>query len=225
MEKLAVVILLLLFAFASRAFAYFNVTSLTTTVYLGNTSSAKVEEIIEIYMSNSSIPVYMQDRQALNQTLTQWADILGTSMLTEHIFNPKSSIQNFTLLPGPAVPKGRNGAVAYITMMYTANNVTTIKQIAPRKFEYTFNDACFNFEHTASGPALYANATLTIVLPKGAQVLMPIYPSPDSPIVNYANATSFSWFEAEPLNKFRLSYMLEESMQQEIVGFFTHLYP
>ncbi|MEM3781664.1 MAG: hypothetical protein QXT43_01725 [Candidatus Micrarchaeaceae archaeon] len=205
------------------SFAYFNVTGLNTTVYLSNSTSAQVTESLRVFISNSSIPAYVRDRAAVNQTLGNWQSVLNTNLLVQHVFNPKSSIDNFTLLPGPAVPQGEN-AYAYITFTYVANNVTEIRQISPRKFEYTFNDSSFNFRHTASGEALFENATLTIVLPKGAKLVMPVYPIPDYPY-SYANASSLMWFNAEPLNNFRLSYVITESPQQEVANFFTHLYP
>jgi len=218
--------LLLLLAFGiiiARSFAYFNVTHLTVNVYLSNSTSAKVVESLQFFISNSSIQSYMQDRAAVNQTLSIWQKVLNTNLLVEHIFNPRSSIKNFTLLPGPAIMQG-NGAVATISMYYVAENVTSVKEIAPRKFEYTFNDSCFNFQHTASGEALFQNATLNFFLPTGAKALMPIYPLPDYPVDNYANSTQFSWFEAEPLNKFQFSYVVEESLQQEVTRFFSNVY-
>lgn len=212
----------LAFALLPFSFAYFNVTHLTTVVYLSNTTSAKVEETLTVYMSNSSIPYYNTYRSAANQTLSIWGKLLDTNLLTEHILNPKSSIANFTFLPGPAISNG-NGATANIQMFYVALNVCNVEEIAPRLFKYTFNDTSFNFEHTASGPALFPNTTLEMVLPKGAK-LVAIYPSPDYP-VDYKNASALYWFEGEPLNKFVLSYTLTESLQEEVVRFFATLYP
>ncbi len=225
MKTVALLVLGLCLVLVSESFAYFTVTHLTTVVYLSNSTSAQVEETLQIYMSNSSIQNYMQDRAAVNQTITIWQKLLQTNLLEQHIINPRSSISNFTLLPGPATPEGYSGATAYLTMMYVAHNVTQVSEIAPRVFKYTFNDSCFNFEHTASGPALFQNATLEMVLPKNAKVILPIYPAPDSPIANYANATQFYWFQAEPLNKFQLSYTVTESLQQEVVSFFANMYP
>ncbi|MGC8676373.1 MAG: hypothetical protein ACP5T3_02560 [Candidatus Micrarchaeia archaeon] len=222
-KLLPVVALALVFALPALSFAYFNVTSLTTNVYLGNSTSAQVSETLQIFISNSSISSYLQDRAAVNQTLGNWQKVLGTKLLMQHIFNPKSSIANFTLLPGPVEMHGNNASTS-ITMSYVAENVTTVSGIGPRQFLYTFNDSCFNFRHTASGEALFPNATLNIILPKGAKLDLPVYPIPDYPY-NYANATQLSWFEGEPLNSFRLSYTITESLQQEVIGFFTHMYP
>ena len=61
-------------------------------------------------------------------------------------------------------------------------------------------------------------------LPIGAKVVLPIYPTPDYPLANYTNATEFSWFEAEPLNKFQFSYVVTESLQQEVTRFFANVY-
>ncbi|MEM3181200.1 MAG: hypothetical protein QW091_01135 [Candidatus Micrarchaeaceae archaeon] len=211
------------FALFQLSFAYFNVTGLTTTVSLSNSTSAQVTESLHVFISNSSISEYVRDRAAVNQTLSNWKNVLDTSLLVQHIFNPKSSIENFTLLPGPAIMQGEN-AYAYITFTYVANNVTDVKQIGPRQFEYTFNDSSFNFRHTASGEALFQNATLNIILPKSVKLAMPVYPIPDYPY-NYANATELTWSSAEPLNNFRLSYTITESLQQEVTNFFTHIYP
>jgi len=223
MRLLPIALLFTLLLVPQLSYAYFNVTRLITTVYLGNSTSAQVSETIDVFVSNSSINQYIRDRSAVNQTLSNWQAVLNTHLLIEHIFNAKYSIKNFTLLPGPISMQGNN-ATAYLTMEYTALNVTNIKEIAPRKFEYTFNDSAFNFEHTASGQQLFQNATLIFVIPKGAKVVMPIYPLPDYPTGNYENATKFSWFEAEPLNDFSFSYIITESLQQEVINFFANAY-
>jgi len=208
----------------ATAFAYINVTYITTTVYLSNSTTAHVVEQINLYVSNSSVAQYQQYRTAISQTLSGWQSALGTSLLVQHILNPKSSISNFTLLPGPISQSG-NGGIAQLTMDYYANNVTSVVSVSPRRFLYTFNASAFNFQHTASGQALFPNSKLQITIPSGAQALQSsIYPLPDYPTGNYANVTQFSWYQSEPLNKFSFSYVITKSLQQEVVQFFTGVY-
>ncbi len=206
--------------------AYFNVTYLNTTVILENNTSAHVIEVLTLFISNSSVQQYMQYRQAINLTLSNWGNALGTSYLIEHIINPNSSISKFTFLPGPVMRNINGSGLAYLTMDYYVGNVTTKSIIAPRKFEYTFNDKVFNFMHTASGEALYPNSRLNIIIPKDAQVVS-IYPAPDYPVPsspgNYTGYTEFSWFYGEPLSKFSFSYIITESLQQEVVSYFGAL--
>ncbi len=207
--------------------AYFNVTYLNTTVILQNSTKAHVIEVVTLFMSNSSVPQYMQYRQAINLTLSNWDNALGTSYLIEHIINPSSSISNFTFLPGPVMRDINGSGIAYLTMNYYVGNVTTVRVVAPRKLEYTFNDKVFNFMHTASGEALYANSRLNIIIPKGAQIVS-IYPAPDYPAIsafgNYTGYNEFSWFYGEPLTKFSFSYIVTESLQQEVVNYFANLF-
>ncbi|MGI0134700.1 MAG: hypothetical protein ACREBW_07065, partial [Candidatus Micrarchaeaceae archaeon] len=110
---------------------------------------------------------------------------------------------------------------------YGVSNVTIVNQTAPRNFVYRFNPAVFNFEHGASGQVLNPNATLTVVLPTGAQIKS-IYPIPDYPATaftdNYANTTRVSWLYGEPLSKFTLTFVITEGIQAEVVGFFSQVY-
>jgi len=210
----------------SGVHAYFNETYLSTTVTLSNNTAAHVTETVNLFVSNSSIAQYSQYRQAVNLTLNGWQQALGSGLVVEHILNPRSSISNFTLLPGPLVLNG-NGGYAALTMSYYAGNVTNVANIAPRKFEYSFNSSVFNFMHTASGQSLFPNSKLVIVLPGGAQ-LVSLYPAPDSPLANvsggYSNSTIFIWDSGEPLQKFSFVYVMTQTPQQEVMAYITYVY-
>ena len=205
--------------------AYFNATYLSTTVSLSNSTTAHIVETITLYVSNSSIATYNQDRQAVNLTLNGWQQAVGSSLFSEHIYNPRGSISNFTYLPGPRTSSG--GGYATLTMSYYASNVTTVTDVAPRKFDYAFNNTVFSFMHTASGESLFSDSALKIIIPSGAS-LVSVYPAPDSPLPNalggYANSTTFSWNSGEPLQKFTLVYVTTETPQQEVLRYFSGLY-
>ncbi|MGC9204768.1 MAG: hypothetical protein ACP5FN_00600 [Candidatus Micrarchaeia archaeon] len=226
MRLLAYVAFAALLLIISSSHAYFNVTYLNTTVILQKNTSAHVIEVITLYISNSSLTQYEQDRQAINLTLSDWQNALGTNLLFEHILNPQASISKFTFLPGPAVRYGNSGT-ALLTMNYYVNNVTTVSNIAPRKFEYVFNSKVLNFMHTASGVALYPNSRLNIIIPSGSQVVS-IYPAPDYPppsfFGNYTGITTFSWFSEEPLTKFSFSYIVTESLEDEVSNYFAGIF-
>lgn len=219
------VLIMLVFAMLSVN-ANFNVTSLNTTVILNTNGSAHVVEALNLYISNSSIALYQQDRQAINFTLTNWQAAVNTNLLVEHILNPRSSVYGFTFLPGPITSAGQN-ANAQLTLSYYVNNVTTISSIAPRKFLYSFNNTVFNFIHTASGQSLPAISRLNIIVPRGSQIVS-MYPVPDSPrlsfISNYTGSTTFSWYGGEPLSAFTFTYILTQSPGQEVSVFFNTLY-
>ncbi len=220
-------ILLSVFLIESIVHAYINVTYLNTTVVLGTNSTGKVVEILSLYLSNNiSINQYLQDRAAINLTLSDWQRALNTNLLVEHILNPSSSVSNFTFLPGPVTTEGDAG-IAQIIMSYYVHNITTVKEIAPRKFEYTFNDNVFNFMHTASGEALPLNARLNIIIPSRAQVVS-IYPLPDYPSVNvfgkYTNESFFSWYAGEPLSGFTFTYIVTQSLGQEVTSYFGMIF-
>lgn len=222
-----ILFVLLVIGLAIQVNAYFNVTYLNTTVILQNDTSAHVIETLTLFISNSSVPQYLQYRQAINLTLSNWGNALGTPYLIEHIINPNSSISKFTFLPGPVMRNENGSGVAYLTMNYYVGNVTTKEMIAPRKFEYIFDPKVFNFMHTASGQALYPNSRLNIIIPKSAQIVS-IYPAPDYPTPsvpgNYTGYTEFSWFYGEPLAKFTFSYITTESLQQEVLNYFGNLF-
>ncbi len=205
--------------------ASYTVTNLNTTVTLNTNTSASVTELLTVAVSNTSLNSYETDRIALNLTLSTWQSLIGP-YLVQHIINPKSGVYNFKFLPGPLI-KSYNSGTAYLLMSYSVKNVTDVKQISPRVFEYSFNDSVFNFEHVASGEALPQNTTLNILLPNGA-LLTSIYPLPDAPTKGissgYPNVTKFSWFEGEPLSKFTLAFKITETLQQEVTDFFTGVY-
>ncbi len=224
--KMAVLPLLLLPLLIGVVDASFNVISLNTTVTLLNNTGAHVTEVLLVYMNGPSVSQYTQYRQAINLTLSNWQQALGTNLLVQHILNPKSGVSQFTFLPGPVTAIGTNGE-ADLIMNYNVSNVTTVKQIAPREFEYTFNDNVLNFMHSASGESLPANASLNIIVPRGARIVS-IYPSPDHPSVktngSYGNATMFTWDSGEPLATFTFSYITTESLQQEVLSYFSSVY-
>jgi hypothetical protein len=207
--------------------AFFNVTYLSTTVFLTNSTTAHVVEGVQVFVSNSSISVYNQDRQAVNLSISSWQKVIGSPLLVEHILNPKSSISNFTFLPGPITPAGNeSGGYTSLTMSYDANNVTAAVSVAPRQFEYTLNSSSFNYLHTASGQSLPSSARLTITVPNGTEIAS-IYPVPDYPLPNslgkYTGA-SFSWYSGEPLKGFNFVYIVKQTPQQEVVAYFNSVY-
>lgn len=220
------VFVLALSAILGNAFAYYNVTSVNTTVILNKSTTARVIETFSLYISNSSMSQYVASRGAYNFTLGGWQKILQSSLLTQHILNPRASASNYTFLPGALVRTG-SGGYAVLIMGYVVPNVTSVKEIAPRKFEYSFNDSVFNFNHAASGQELSPDTRLNILVPNDSQIVS-IYPLPDSPAPNfvgrYTNVTTFSWFSQEPLSEFSLSYILTESPQSEVINYFTNMY-
>lgn len=217
-------LLLLMSAISTKA--YFNTTALSTTIFLTNSTSAHVVEGVELYVSNSSLGTYMQDRQAFNLSLSSWQKATGSPFLTEHILNPYSSISNFTFLPGPVISVNNSGGYASLTMSYYVNNVTSVTNIAPRQFKYSLNSDVFNFLHTASGQALPANTRLTLIVPNGTRIVG-VYPAPDFPLPsgtgNYTG-TQFAWYSGEPLQNFQFSYVTTQTPQQEVMSFFSYVY-
>lgn len=228
MRALSVMVLILvLTAMVGNAFAYYNVTSVNTTVILNKTTTAKVIETFYLYVSSSSVSQYAASRGAYNFTLGDWQKILQSSLLTQHILNPVESASDYSFLPGALTSEGTNGGTAVLIISYTVPNVTTVSEIAPRKFEYDFNNSVFNFEHAAGGQELPNGARLNFIVPNDSQIIS-VYPLPDSPSPNYEgkykNITAFSWFSQEPLSGFSFSYILMESPQQEVLSYFSNIY-
>jgi len=219
-------VLALLAVMIQPVHAYFNVTYINVTVMPELNGSAHVTETYNLYITGPSVNQYNSYRQAINFTISSWQQALGISTLTEHIINPKSSIYGFEFLPGPLQYSGTS-ATAQLLMSYYVNNVTIINETAPRKFDYSFNDYVFNFAHTASGTALPADARLNIIIPKGAKVVS-AYPLPDYPptsfIGNYTGKTEFSWYSQEPLSKFTFSYIVTQSLGDEVMSYFSRIY-
>ncbi len=210
----------------SNAYAYYNITYTNTTVILNNNQSAHVIEQFSLFVSNASLSQYASNRNAVGVSLSYWQKIIYTSTLQEHIVSSAHSIYGFEFLPGPLVTIGNNGS-AVLTMNYYINNITSVMNTAPRKFEYSFNNTFFNFENTANGQTLPYNTRLNLIVSKGDQVVT-LYPLPDSPGAgfagNYTNVTEFSWYSGEPLSSFSFSYITTQSLQNEVVSYFTGIY-
>ncbi len=217
--------ILLVLALMPFSHASYILTAINTTVSLNQNTSAQVVEILRVSITNTSVAQYSTDRLALNFTLSQWQNIIGSSLI-EHIVNPHGSIYDFNFLPGPIV-SSTNGKVADLVMSYSVTNVTTVNQTGPRTFVYKFNDDVFNYQNAASGDVLGQNTTLTVTLPQGAKV-DDVLPIPDYPSFGFAksyrNVTELSWDSDEPLSKFVLTYTVTESLQDEVLGFFEHVY-
>ena len=206
--------------------ASYTVNHLSTTVVLNQNTSASVREVLTVTISNVSISQYAQDRTDLNLTLSTWQSLIGP-LLVQHVINPKSGVYNFKFLPGPPTPAITGQEQAQLLMTYDVKNVTSVNQTAPRKFVYAFNPSVLNFEHGASGVVLNPNTTLTIIVPSSA-VITEIYPVPDLPIdalaSNYTNVTHVSWLYQEPLSKFSLVFIIRQSIQAEVLSFFSAIY-
>lgn len=217
--------LLLLSVLLLNAKASYTVQSLNTTLTLNQNTSAQVAETFKVLLNNESVGQYSTNRVALNLTLSDWQRLIGP-MLVQHIINPNQSLYNFKFLPGPVVT-ANGDHTAYIIMTYIVNNVTTVNEIAPRQFLYKFNPRVFNFEHGVSGEVLSGNTTMTIIVPSGA-VIKSAYPIPDLPPYafsdNYKNITSVSWLYGEPLSKFSFTFLMTQSLQEEVAKFFESTY-
>ena len=225
---------LALLAFASvalavipNAFAYYNITYVNTTVTLNSSTSALVQEQFTLFVSNSSYSQYNSNRNAVNLSLSHWQKVLYITQLQENLIGRGRSIYNFEFLPGPLVVQTPSGGIATLTINYYINNVTNMSNIAPRKFEYSFNNTLFNFQSTANGQILPEDTRLNIVIPKGAQIVS-VYPVPDAPRQNlrgnYTNDTTFSWYSGELLASFTFRYVTTQSLQDEVLSYLQSTY-
>ncbi len=215
------------FLMLANSYAYYNITSINTTLILNTNQSAHVVEQFIIYISNTSISTYQQNKDAIGLTLSDWQKVLYSPNLEEHILGGSGhSFYNFELLPGPLITVP-GGGYATMTMNYYVKNVTSIQNIAPRKFEYNFNTSVFNFEQGASGQILPSDVRLNFIIPKGAEVIG-VYPLPDYPkpnfIGNYSNITEFSWYTGEPLSQFSFNYVITESPETEVLNYLQNTY-
>jgi hypothetical protein len=218
-------VLVLLSMLLLSAKATYTVQNLNTTLTLNKNTSGAVTETFKVSINNASVSQYSTNRLALNLTLSDWQQLIGP-MLVQHIINSNESLYNFKFFPGPVVTVGGQNT-AYIIMTYTVNNVTTVNETAPRQFLYQFNPKVLNFEHAVSGEVLTGNTTFTIVVPSGA-VIKSAYPVPDQPpyafTQNYDNITSVSWLYGEPLSKFSFTFLITQSLQEEVGKFFESAY-
>ena len=225
MRYALVAISLLFLLTVQLSHAAYIITGINDTVSFNQNTSASVVEIYKLSLSNTSVSQYSKDRLALNFTLSQWQTIIG-SQLTVHIINPRGSVYHFVFDPGP-VESSNNGKIAYMVVSYIATNVTTANQIGPRTFVYSFNPQVLNYQNAVSGEVLGLNTTLTVITPVGSRITA-VSPPPDYPPLgftnNYTGVRSITWSSDELLAGFTLKYTTEESLQGEVVDFFTQVY-
>ncbi|MDE1865446.1 MAG: hypothetical protein KGH94_02295 [Candidatus Micrarchaeota archaeon] len=204
----------------------YTVTHITVHMFLNPDTSAHVNETIQLSIGNQSVQQYQTNRVALNLTLSQWQQLAGTQV-TEHILNPKNGNYNFDLLTGPVTEVGYNTYAADLVLSYDVNNVSTVNQTSPRVFVYTLRSNVFNFQHGASGEVLSPNTTLNITVPQGSRIKS-VSPIPDAPAYgitnNYANVTTVTWYRGEPLSAFSLVFVVNQSLRDEVLAFFTGVY-
>ncbi len=205
--------------------ASYIITGINDTVSLNTNSSASVVEIYKISLSNQSVGQYAAYRLALNFTLSEWQTIIGPD-LTVHIINPRGSVYRFAFDPGP-VQISNNGKIAYMIVSYIASNVTDVNQTGPRTFTYNFNPSVLNFQNAESGEILGLNTTLTVITPSNSRITA-VSPPPDYPPLgftkNYTGVTTLTWSSDELLAGFTLKYTTQESLQDEVIQFFTQVY-
>ena len=130
---------LALLAFASvalalvpNAFAYYNITYVNTTVTLNNSTSAHVQEQFTVFVSNSSYSQYNSNRNAVNLSLSHWAQVLYTTQLQENLIGRGHSVYNFEFLPGPL---GKKGFTNWNTKVFKETNVRKIAAMASHSGE------------------------------------------------------------------------------------------
>jgi len=214
--------LIVLLALAMNPNASYTVKNLNVTIALNQNTSAQVTEVLYVQISNESVNQYSTNRAALNLTLSNWQALIGP-MLVQHVLNPNQSVYDFKFLPGAVIRAGGRN-FASIAMSYKVSNITSVNQTAPRQFMYMFNPRFFNFDHGVSGTVLNQNTTMTITVP-GAALIKSAYPIPDLPTYsftqNYKNISAVSWLYGEPLSKFSFTFIINQSVQLEVITFIT----
>ncbi|MGC8652034.1 MAG: hypothetical protein ACP5UH_02165 [Candidatus Micrarchaeia archaeon] len=225
MKHMLLALALMALVLVQFSYSSYTVTHLNVTAQLNENTSAFVNEVLTVKVSNDSVAQYTTNRLALNLTLSTWQSLVGP-MLVQHIVNPTRGVYNFKFLPG-AIFRNSSGNFAYLLMSYDVANVTSVNRTGPRSFRYAFNTNVFNFEHGVSGEVLPANTTFTIIAPPGATITS-VYPVPDAPAAafttGYSNITRVSWFYGEPLSTFNFTFTLQESIETEVMNFFSGVY-
>ncbi|MGC8567766.1 MAG: hypothetical protein ACP5RP_00435 [Candidatus Micrarchaeia archaeon] len=227
------IFLLMLFAiiisafFSSTSFGSYTILNVNVNVTLFQNNTASVVQIYKILLTNGSIEQYYRNRLALNLTTNEWATFTNLP-ISPAIVNLKKGVNNLRLLPGPAIPTNTtNESIAYLELLYNIYNATSLKAVEPRRFEYAFNSSVLNFGTSAAGEILQKNYTFTIILPPNSHIIS-VYPVPDLPknfIVNSSSEiSSVSWNSGELLSKFQFVFVVQQTMQQEVMAFFGDLY-
>jgi hypothetical protein len=229
--------LALLLAF-STCFAEFRLQNVDVSAKLDETGAAVVQERIDlIIISPYSMQLY---ESGFNKnTLSAWQEITGLDDIKLHVSSSTVENKNLIIRPQPLTKSGSGLDVWYaqIILDYEAHpyydvdgnilngtGMVTMDQYKPRTVRYTLNPNAFNLPRTDTGSIKVAPEFTLNIIPPSSAVIKRLNPIPtdiaDAQLPIQSRKLSWSGLT---LVQFTLEYDIEQSLDHEVLEFFTSL--
>ncbi len=226
-------ILLLL---ASAAFAEFQLQNLDVSIKMNADGSAAVEERINLIIFGQYSRQLYESGFNTN-TLSKWQEISNITEIKIHISARSTDIRNVLIRPQPLQRSLSLSDVWYgqIILSYSAypyydadgkvansTGIVLMDKYKPRTTRYVLNDNSLNFARTETGAIkLDEVITLSITPPQNAMIT---YVNPITSDMHDANFPALSrtleW-SGLTLVQFSLEYEVEQTLDKEVVQFFS----
>ncbi len=201
--------------------------------------SVRVHESIKFAMfGDYSISLY--DSVVSKSELSLWSNVTGLSDVKFHVNPSKVAIREFRLRPQPrtrcnpiqgichgelildylALPSFTNNSSSPIS----GTGIFSTYEIKPRTMRYVLNPNSLSFTSTSDGNLILSdNVFLTIAFPDSAE-LVDLNPAPvDSNIEVPSKIDELTWNDMA-LVRFSLVFDVEDSIDREIVNFFSRFF-
>ncbi|MEW6528489.1 MAG: hypothetical protein AB1391_01225 [Candidatus Micrarchaeota archaeon] len=222
--------LLLILLLANFVFAGFQLQDFEITIKLNEDGNANVEEKIRI-MINDSYSRQLYESGYDKNALSNWQEITNIDEIKIHLNRKNVDLKNIIILPQPPRKSISEDIwftqiiISYIASPYydkdgnITNNtgITKIEKYKPRTTRFTLNESAFNLQRTENGDIrLDKKTTISFILPTNA-IIVNINPK-----IENLNTTSktLNW-SGLTLVQFSLIYEIEQSLDKEVVGFFS----
>ncbi len=233
MKKLFAILFLL-----SLAYADFQLQNLDVAIKLNEDGSAAVEERINVIVFGQySMQLYESGYNKNN--LASWQDVTNISEIKTHIGANYADTRNIVVRPQP-LQKSKSGLdvwygqiiVDYSAYPYYDKNgsvanrtgLVIMDNYKPRTTRYTLNENAFSFKRTETGDIkLDDTTTLSITPPSNALITIVNPITEDMSNVKFpAPSRTLKW-SGLTLVQFSLVYEIEQSLDKEVLSFFSDL--
>jgi len=232
--RAAQLIVLLLLALSALAWADevtgFQDIGFTVTISVNNDGSARVQEDVTMLVSSTSVDQYKDSLKSTRLTMDDWAKITGSKNLRYHILGEGAQPTNTRLYPKPLqYYEYVNKSLATISVEYDiSGQVFTLSEAGPRKTRYGLREDVLSFENAPEGQIIPEDAVLIIHIPMNSYVnLEQTFPPPSKPEgMGTTYEREYAWNAtggAIPITPFDFEFILEETLDEEVSGFFTEM--
>lgn len=227
MRRMAFVLLLL-----SLSFAEFTLTAMDVKMDVDEGGGARVTERLH-YIITSSYHISLYEAGLSKTDLASWSSIISSGDVRYHLDNRVVNIENVVVTPAPTSRCNPLAELCHgeITITYDAKpyvradgsvvpetGVFSVDAYKPRSKMYTLNAGALSFQTSELGDVILGeDERITFELPQGGKVRY-VSPLPDE-AVDSQGRVQMSWQNAV-LAHFSLVFEKEESLDQEVIGFF-----